>query len=452
MKFKNVDVHKEFFQLPTGMQCSILFQRMKYFALSDDELAGVLNQFSLASPTKKKQTYTAKTFLFNLQLAYSHQAWLTVGWDNNAWRTCKILRDMDIKYARALRDALVSQGYCQEMSHIHTADKQLKAKLWVADDIFGVLVDTVDVVDVTANASILKDEDGNISEIVPLPTLEAWASLIKGKGVSLNTSSSNNSNNNTSNPVTHPSNTVTKINSLSTASECGENPFWTFQKNEVIPMDNFSFTHIRLHREAANHKMVDRGGRVYHPLLQMPKEYRAQMMLGGSPAAEVDICGSHVWQMYASVGINYQDKAYALDDISPEDVVFLKPLLKLIVMCLINCKPRGVALAVANEMAANPDTYSQYAGIDIRPLIAKLYARHAPIHNQLGVGRGFWCMANEGQLGLFLGEFFTKADKMLIPIHDGFMCDAADVVLLQDKIAEFWISRFGFAPMTKREF
>lgn len=178
--------------------------------------------------------------------------------------------------------------------------------------------------------------------------------------------------------------------------------------------------------------------RGYYHLQGLSKAERAELTINKEPVVELDYSALHPNLLYAGEGIQFpltKDPYSVVNDHR-----FVRPLLKIILLAMINADSFNQAQAVANhwiitEKIRNKDGVkvdTQYRrlksiGIDnAGHLIKQMEKEHAPIAKHFFNGRktGMRIMNKDAAIALDVVKHFSKKGIPILPVHDSFIVQA----------------------------
>ncbi len=155
------------------------------------------------------------------------------------------------------------------------------------------------------------------------------------------------------------------------------------------------------------------GGRLYGWWQAVPKSYRSQMLLDGSPVAEPDFESLHAFIVYARAGLRFEGDAYDVGGGIHRDHA------KAAFVIGINAETDRAALGALVEKLGCEWGYA-------REVYEAVKARHAPVASSFGADEGVRLMAIDGRIATrVLLECEARAMPVL-PVHDSFVAKASD--------------------------
>jgi hypothetical protein len=180
-------------------------------------------------------------------------------------------------------------------------------------------------------------------------------------------------------------------------------------------------------RRIFNNGSWEDGGRYYGGWWQrIPKEWRKEIRIWGSPTIEIDYSGLHVVLLYAIENVYCSAKeVYDLPKYSmhPE----IRGLTKQILLTAINAADRSTAIsAIQYDINLNPDDYGwvNRASLTIEDIIDEFEVKHSAIRKYFYSGYGVTLQKIDSRIAEFVINDFTAKGYGLLCIHDSFITSA----------------------------
>lgn len=207
----------------------------------------------------------------------------------------------------------------------------------------------------------------------------------------------------------------------------------------AVFIDNFQ-TYGRLHTSGAKHVQGYSKGK------------RSELKINGEAVVEWDYTGLHPNLLYASAGIQLNGDPYTVVDNRNE----LRPFLKHILLCMINCKSKDEAEGAANnwlEIDSDKDTQQlQQTKEDLKsqgiksalPFMEKFEQAHKSISNYFYNGQGNKIMNKDAKIALEICSWFVEKEIPIIPIHDSFIVQTKYEEKLKKMMKRVYKKQTGF--------
>lgn len=200
-----------------------------------------------------------------------------------------------------------------------------------------------------------------------------------------------------------------------------------------------------------------RGGRFYGPWYQnIPKEFRAQILINGQPTVELDYSNLHPRMLYALEGLPFDGDAYSLPGY---ETTLYRPIIKTLLNTLINAKSEQSAikslLRTDHEASTSIKvrTYLRRTGL-IKPdnkqdipaakkMIKAIKERHAPILKHLGTGAGIQLQRKDSSMAKRIIMNLMKESVPCLPVHDSFIVPYQFAEKLLTEMQQAFADKFG---------
>ena len=187
---------------------------------------------------------------------------------------------------------------------------------------------------------------------------------------------------------------------------------------------------LRMHRVFNGSLLY--GGRLYGGFWQnLPKEFRAKLLIDGCPVVELDYPSFHPHLLYAAFGKMLPCDAYTLDGLD-------RNIGKVAFQMLLNCRsPRQAELALSNQLIA--DGYSSdRANADklARRVLKKLNALHRPVQSAFYQIVGRRLQRIDSDLMLRVMDRCSHLGICGLPVHDSLIVPEAHEAVVQSIMME----------------
>lgn len=172
-----------------------------------------------------------------------------------------------------------------------------------------------------------------------------------------------------------------------------------------------------------NNKSFIANGRFYtgrHGYQNIRREERDYILIDGEQTVELDFKGLHPRLLYVLKGIQYNDDPYraVMDDDE------FRPILKTLLLALINSDSRAAAIKVGNYRLLDKRKLRRYLknnNLRIRDIIEMFKIAHQPIAEYFLTQQGFCLMNIDSQIAIQVLEHFTFKGEACLTIHDSFI-------------------------------
>jgi len=193
------------------------------------------------------------------------------------------------------------------------------------------------------------------------------------------------------------------------------------------------------------------GGRYYGGFYQgMNKEWRKKIKINGLDTTEIDYSGMGIRILYSVEKIEIDDKDpydltgyYKHPHLNNED---LRPLLKHILIIMLNCKskPQAVGRITAD---VNDEDKGFPADINVKQLMDAFAERHKPIKHLFYTSMGKLQMRLDSEVCELIIDSFTFKNIPVLTIHDSFITDIAHGGELEELMVEFYNRVLGHSKI-----
>lgn len=176
-------------------------------------------------------------------------------------------------------------------------------------------------------------------------------------------------------------------------------------------------------------KIVNAGGRYYsHFCQQIPTLLRQRIVMGDPPeeTEEIDFGFLHPTILASFNNVSLDSDPYTIEGYPPN----FRPLFKLILLVLINVDSKEKALQAVEREVREEDGYKDFRTLNLLTIINKFEKTHQKIANHFYTGAGLSCQNIEAAISSSIINVFTNRNKLLLNIHDSFLCQKKDSDLL----------------------
>jgi len=184
------------------------------------------------------------------------------------------------------------------------------------------------------------------------------------------------------------------------------------------------------------------GGRYYGGFYQgMNKEWRKKIKINGLDCTEIDYSGMGIKILYSLNKIEIDEKDpydltgyYKHPTLNNED---LRPLLKHILIIMLNCKskPQAVGRITAD---VNDEDKGFPTDINVKQLMDAFAERHKPIKKLFYKSMGKLQMRLDSDVCELIIDYFTSNGIPVLTVHDSFVTDVAHAGELEEKMIDFY--------------
>jgi hypothetical protein len=184
------------------------------------------------------------------------------------------------------------------------------------------------------------------------------------------------------------------------------------------------------------------GGRYYGGWWQgMNKEWRKKIKINGLDCTEIDYSGMGIKILYSLEKIEIDERDpydltgyYKHSFLTKED---LRPLLKHILIIMLNCKskPQAVGRITAD---VNDEDKGFPTDINVPQLMEAFAERHKPIKHLFYKSKGKLQMRLDSDVCELIIDSFTFKGIPVLTVHDSFVTDIAHAGELEEKMIDFY--------------
>lgn len=189
-----------------------------------------------------------------------------------------------------------------------------------------------------------------------------------------------------------------------------------------------------------NNKKFNNGGRFYGGWWQsIPRELRPSIVINHKSTNEYDYSGMHINMLYTMEGIHNDLDTYEMtyETYTAEQ---LRPLLKVSLLCILNADDEISALK-AIRYEQNKDK-SLLRVSNLRGLIAAFLEKHESISKYFYKGLGIELQYLDSQIAEYVIREFTRNGRVVLPIHDSFICETSFAHLLPELMRDAYYKIF----------
>jgi hypothetical protein len=184
------------------------------------------------------------------------------------------------------------------------------------------------------------------------------------------------------------------------------------------------------------------GGRYYGGWWQgMNKEWRKKIKINGLDCTEIDYSGMGIKILYSLEEIEIDERDpydltgyYKHSFLTKED---LRPLLKHILIIMLNCKskPQAVGRITAD---VNDEDKGFPNDINVPQLMEAFAERHKPIKHLFYKSKGKLQMRLDSDVCELIIDYFTFKGIPVLTVHDSFVTDVGHAGELEEKMIDFY--------------
>jgi hypothetical protein len=206
----------------------------------------------------------------------------------------------------------------------------------------------------------------------------------------------------------------------------------------------------------ADHAEFTRGGRFYHPALNISKAYRHGITCNGERTMIADYKALHPVLAYSHMGLCYSEIYPENPDpylINTETSSIEREVNKLLVLCGFNASSRDSAVeAVRGKIkrrVAEGKLGAEALMIDLYPAYDKFTAYHAPIQEQFNRGNGTLFHYHDSQL---LNEIMLRCvERGIAPfgIHDAVLAAQSDIITVKAIMERAYYDMYGHSAIVE---
>jgi hypothetical protein len=183
--------------------------------------------------------------------------------------------------------------------------------------------------------------------------------------------------------------------------------------------------------------VIHAGGRYYaHWTQQVPSKLRQRIVMGDPPeeTVEIDFSTMHPLFLAAFNGTSFTSDPYTISNY-PDT---MRPLFKLILLCLINSETKGKALKGIKDALRTDDDYIEFKSEkdNINKIVDDFEIHHTSISNHFYTSAGIRCMAIESKIAGNIIDIFVRNNKNILCVHDSFVCQKKDANYLERAMKE----------------
>lgn len=228
---------------------------------------------------------------------------------------------------------------------------------------------------------------------------------------------------------------------LRIAARYGRAPEGPFEKDRPLAGD---LTSLSLYRGFKGG--WDRGGRLYGGWwINVPRVERANLMIMGSLAVELDYARLHPTLLYARLGRRLDFDPYVIPGLEGPDT---RELGKRTFNRLLNRTPpagrQDVRLRpMLEDLVQLPKSWS------FERYLARFMDRLEPIATWFGTGEGLRLQREDSDLAIEVLTRLLNRDIVALPVHDSFIVRTEDGMALRRAMNEAFSSRYGFEPVIR---
>jgi hypothetical protein len=182
--------------------------------------------------------------------------------------------------------------------------------------------------------------------------------------------------------------------------------------------------------ESEDGRIISAGGRYYGSWTQqIPSKLRQRIVMGDPPeeTEEVDFSTMHPTILAAINGFAFDTDPYEIEGY-PKGY---RPLFKLILLVLINSATKDKALRAIEREVRDDSDYEDFKHLNLLTVINNFEKAHQRIANHFYTGAGIRCQNIEAAIASNIIRYFTYNNKILLTVHDSFLCQKKDSYLLQ---------------------
>ncbi len=195
--------------------------------------------------------------------------------------------------------------------------------------------------------------------------------------------------------------------------------------------------------------------RMHKPFWQyLPKKHRQYLLIDDMPTKELDYT-AQILNIVASMhGVQLNQHPYAIDvglgNISESSAKFV---VKKATVIMLNCNSIESALqAFRGSISSNDEVWSEIKrckidasleDIAIAEIFEKILNKYPFLREHSFKGQGLTLFKHDAAVARNIMRRFLLADKVVLPIHDGFIVKQDDVDFLYDAMINAWDDRFS---------
>lgn len=166
------------------------------------------------------------------------------------------------------------------------------------------------------------------------------------------------------------------------------------------------------------------GGRFYGGWWQnLKSEYRKHLLIDGKETAEIDYGALHLILAYALLGIDYlteiDDDPYQIQNIEP--CAELRNIIKSAILVCINSKNKKEAVNSLNNKIRKKEI-AKHPKYKMSEILEMCEQKHHLISDLFYSDVGKLLQYNDSMIANDIINHFTKNDKLVLCIHDSFVC------------------------------
>lgn len=198
-------------------------------------------------------------------------------------------------------------------------------------------------------------------------------------------------------------------------------------------------------------------GRIHGGMCQaIPAHYRKFIRIDDEPTAELDYSAQIIHIVAGLEGIQMTGDPYSVPlSISDLEPTFGRDMVKALTMIMLNASDRkSVYNAFRGHFRHDPRRYSsnlRLTNLLIDQIIAAVLTAHPFLakHAFTGIGKEIFMIDSE--IARKIIQTFLDADKVVLPIHDGFIVKERDKDFLRETMKRIWFGRFQTTIPIKAE-
>lgn len=158
-----------------------------------------------------------------------------------------------------------------------------------------------------------------------------------------------------------------------------------------------------------NNGSFDQGGRFYGGWWQaVPKKWRSYITIAGRKVVELDYAAMHPTALSHQLGLPTPSRFYEIG-------VGAKPLVKATFNALINA--RGTSIKPIQGFD------EKEAGMSWSQFLQRVKAHFQPFREYFGTGQGLKLQKLDSDIAEAVMLHFARQSKVVLPVHDSFLCD-----------------------------
>lgn len=197
-------------------------------------------------------------------------------------------------------------------------------------------------------------------------------------------------------------------------------------------------------------RWVNKGGRLYHDCQGLASVFRCGLKINGNYIKELDISGSHIYQAYASKGIS-QVPTYSVDIFNHQQNIDFRKHIKIMILTAINASSESAAIGAVQLQINKGELAPLPQGISVSDLFCAAKRQFSEINDLMCSDKGVDFMGAEGELCFVVSEWAMENKKIILTIHDGFLCFEKDITELENFIQTWCTNRFGYPPILEQK-